>query len=106
MNIAKLQYISKSGSVTNCADLIDILDILNVECGRIKDCMAMCICKGTHPRYVSVTLLYGNRFMDILGGVRLLSLFYDSKRVTKICQSNTNDEMFECSKWGSSGVRM
>lgn len=93
-------------SVKNCADLVDILDILNVECARIKDCMAMCICKGTHPRYVSVTVLYGNRFMDILGGVRLLSLFYDSKCIMKICQSNKNDEMFERSRWGSSGVGM
>lgn len=75
-------------SVTNCAELVDILDILNVECGRIKECIAICICKGTHPRYVSVTLRYGNRFMDLLEGVRVLSLFYDSKRITKICQSH------------------
>jgi len=59
----------------------------------------MCICKGTHPRYVSVTLRYVNRFVDLLEAVRLLSLFYDSKRITKICQSHKNDEMFECTKW-------
>ena len=49
-----------------------------LNCGRIKDCMAMCICEGTHPRCVPVTLRYGNRFTDLLEGVRLLSLFDDS----------------------------
>lgn len=75
-----------------------------LNCGRINDCMAMCICEGTHPRYVSVTLRYGNRLMDLLEGVRLLSLFDDSQRMTKSCQSHKNDEMFECTKWVSSGV--
>jgi hypothetical protein len=75
-----------------------------LNCGRIKDCMAMCISEGTHPRYVFVTLRYGNRFMDLLERVRLLSLFIDTKRISKICYSHKNDEIFECTKWGSSGV--
>jgi hypothetical protein len=42
--------------------------------------------------------------MDLLEGVRLLSLFVDTKRISKICYSHKNDGMFECTKWGLSGV--
>jgi hypothetical protein len=52
--------------------------------------MATCVCKETHPRSVSIVLRYGNRFMDLLEGVRLLSLFDDSIRITKRCQSHKN----------------
>jgi len=42
--------------------------------------------------------------MDLLEAGRLLSLFFDTKRISKICYSHKNDEIFECTKWGSSGV--